>query len=75
MHIHTRLERLTSLLIAGQFNVDKVDLEFPVGLDTNQQGRTSSRSDNLVWEVNRLEDESKGSFLETVSGILFLGGG
>ena len=49
-----------------KLDIDKVDLEFPVGLDTDEQGRTSTSSDNLVGEVLRLENESEGTFLRVV---------
>jgi hypothetical protein len=52
------LMKLTSL-IAGQLDVHKVNLKFPIGLDTNKQGRTTSSGNDLVGEVDRLEDESE----------------
>lgn len=52
---------------SGELDIDKVDLELPVGLDTNEQGRTSSSGNDLVGEVLRLEDERKGTFLRAVA--------
>ena len=65
-----RLWLLLTLLgsVGGRkLDIDKVDLEFPVGLDTDEQGRTSTSSDNLVGEVLRLENESEGTFLRVVA--------
>lgn len=41
------------------FDVDKVNFELPLGLDTDKERRTTSGSDDFVGEVGGLEDESK----------------
>lgn len=51
-------------LVVWQLDVHKVHLKLSVGLDTDEQRGTSSSSDNLVWEVGRLEDESERAFLQ-----------
>jgi hypothetical protein len=59
------LGKLTLILLVGvsQLDIDKVDLELTVGLDTDEKRRTTTGGDNLVWEVDRLEDKGEGSFL------------
>ena len=57
-----QLTGLTDLLIrllAREFNVDKVDLKFLVGLDTDQERRTTTGGDGFVGVMLRLEDKGK----------------
>ena len=59
---------LTSL-INREFDIDKVNLEFSVGLDTNQERGTASSSDNFIGEVGGFEDESKRSLKLLDNGL------
>lgn len=45
---------------ATELDVDEVNLELLLGLDTDQKRRTTSSNDNLAREVDRLEDEREG---------------
>ena len=61
-----KIKKLTVITTFGgtsEFNINKIDLELLGGLDTNQERRTTTGSNNLVREVFALEDESKGTFL------------
>lgn len=63
MYVLGSRERLTLVGIGSrQFHVDKVNLELSVGLDTDQQRRSSSGGNDLVGEMTRLEDESERTF-------------
>lgn len=60
------LEELTQLnlvVLSCDLDVDKVHLELLVGLDTNEQGRSSSGHDDLSREVGALEAEGERSLL------------
>lgn len=60
------LSRLTSIFlirITAKFDIDKVDLEFLVRLDSDEDRRTTTSDDNFVGEVHRAEDESECTFL------------
>jgi hypothetical protein len=48
--------------LASKFNVNEIDFEFLVGLDSDQERRATSSGDDLVGEVDRLEDKGKRSF-------------
>lgn len=49
--------------IRTKFDIYKVDFEFLVRLYTNENWRTASATDDLIWEMDRLEDKSECSFL------------
>jgi hypothetical protein len=59
---------LLRVLGSGKLDIDEVDLELPVSLDTDQERRSSSSGNDLVREVLRLEDESEGPFLMAPHG-------
>jgi hypothetical protein len=59
---------LLRVLGSGKFDINEVDLELPVSLDTDQERRSSSSGNDLVREVLRLEDESEGPFLMAPHG-------
>ena len=59
---HGTSTRLTPL-VDRELDIDKVHLQLSVRLDTDEQGRSSSRGDNLVREVGRLEHERKRALL------------
>lgn len=50
--------------VGRDLDVDKVDLELLVRLDSDQQRRPSSGENNLAREVDRLESESERSLLQ-----------
>lgn len=52
-----------------ELDVNKVDLELLLGLDTDQKGRTSTSNDNLSGKVNRLENKGE-STLELLDDAL-----
>lgn len=45
----------------GELDVDKIDLELLLSLDTDQQRRTLSGGDNLVREMCRLDEKTVGT--------------
>lgn len=53
---------LTRISGIAEFNIHKVNLELLFSLDTNQERRTTTSSNNLIGEVRALEDESKRTF-------------
>lgn len=55
------LERVVGVSGTGKLDVDKVDLELLLGLDTNEDGGTTASDDDLVGVVDRLEDERERS--------------
>lgn len=55
----TAIHGLAITFWGGDFDVDKVHLEFLVRLHTDEERRTTSRRHNLTGEVSRLEDEGK----------------
>ena len=65
----TGLADLLIILLAREFNVDKVDLEFLVGLDTDQKRRTTAGGDGFVGVVLRLEDKGKGTLELLENGL------
>lgn len=54
--------QLLDILVGRELDVNKVDLELPVSLDTDQERRTTTTTYNLVWEMTRFENKSKGTF-------------
>jgi hypothetical protein len=64
---------LLTSLVNWKLDVNKVDLEFSVSLDTDKEWRTSSSSNNLVGEVGGFENESKRSFELLDDGLDELG--
>lgn len=47
----------------GELDVDEIDLELLLGLDSDKNGGSTAGDDDLVGEVDRLEDEGEGSLL------------
>lgn len=47
--------------MASKLNIDKINLQLLIGLDTDQEGGTTTSSDNFIGEVRRLEDEREGT--------------
>lgn len=47
----------------AKLDVDKVDLELLLRLDSDEDGGTAAGDDDLVGVVDRLEDKGKGSLL------------
>ena len=54
-----RLWFRASWLGGREFNIDEIDLELLFGLDTNEERRTATSSDDFVGVVGALEDECK----------------
>lgn len=48
-----------------EFDIDEIDLEFPLSLDTDEDRGTTTSDDDFIRVVNGFEDESEGSFLQT----------
>jgi hypothetical protein len=48
--------------MTSKLDVDEINLEFLIGLDTDQKGRTTASGNNLVGVMNRLENECKRTF-------------
>ena len=46
---------------ASKLDIDEVNLELLFGLDANQKGRTTTRGDDLVGVVRRLEHKCEGT--------------
>ena len=47
--------------MASEFNVNEVNFEFLIRLDTDQERRTAAGSDHFIRVVLRLEDKGKGT--------------
>lgn len=62
----TLLERLVGVGRTRELDVDKVNLELLLRLDTDQDRRTTTRDDNLIRVVDRLEDERERALLRIV---------
>lgn len=60
----TRIKRLFIIPNAGEFDINKVNLELLLSLDPNEQRRTTASSDNFVGEVDGLEDKGEGALLK-----------
>lgn len=58
---------LSSLVGRAELDVDKVNLELLLRLDSDEDGGSSAGDDNLVGVVDGLEDESEGSLLQDVA--------
>lgn len=50
---------------SSEFYVDEIDLELPLSLDTDENGGTTTSDNDLIGVVNRLENESESSLLQT----------
>lgn len=61
---------LTSLL--SHLDINKVDLQLPVRLDTDEHRGSTTGEDHLVREVGRLEDERERAFLVLSARNLFI---
>lgn len=62
-----RLDRLTSidrlvLALSSKLDINKVNLQLLLGLDTNQQRRTTTGGDDFIGVVGRFEDERERTF-------------
>lgn len=57
------LTQLNLVVLGRDLDVDEVHLELLVGLDTNEQGRSSSGHDDLSRKVGALEAEGERSLL------------
>ena len=55
----TGLDSLSIGIGTSKLDIHEIDLEFLVGLDTNQERRTTASSDNFIWEVDGLEDKGE----------------
>lgn len=55
----TSLDRLGIGIGTSKLDIHKIDLEFLVGLDTNEQRRTTASGDDFIGEVDGLEDEGE----------------
>lgn len=58
----TRLTGIQALLLAlgaGKLDIDEINLELLLGLDTDQERRTTAGSNNLIGVVGGLEDEGE----------------
>ena len=55
----TSIKTLTIAFRVGELDIDKVNLQLLLSLDTDQKGRTTTSSDNFVGVVRGLEDEGK----------------
>ena len=56
-----RLEARLGRRVTGKLDIDKVDLELLLRLDTDEKRRAATSGDDLVGEVNRFEHEGKGT--------------
>src|SRR6266404_2865958 len=57
----TGIDNLLIRLLASEFDIDEVDLEFLVCLDTNQERRTTASGDHFIGVMLRLEDKGEGT--------------
>lgn len=48
-----------------KLDIDKVNLELPLSLDSDEDRRSTASDDDLIGVVDRLEDESESSLLHT----------
>jgi hypothetical protein len=48
--------------LASKLDIDEINFELLVGLDTDQKRRPTPRSDDLVGEMGRLEHERERTF-------------
>lgn len=55
--------KLVHCLGRRDLDINEVDLELLLGLDADQERRTTSSCDDLIGIVNGLEDEREGTFL------------
>jgi hypothetical protein len=71
-HIFTNQRKLTTVdpgltaVLPSKLDINEVNLELLVRLNTNKERRTTARSDGFIGEMLGLEDERKGTlqFLE-----------
>lgn len=54
-----KLTGIELLILACEFDVDKVYLELFVGLDSDQQRRTATGCDDFIWVMGGFEDKCK----------------
>jgi len=66
---------LFSSLLAGEFHINKVDLELLFRLDTDQKRRTAASGDDLIRIMLRLEDKGEGTLELFEDGLDKLGEG
>jgi hypothetical protein len=64
-----RLRFRASRLGGREFDIDEIDLELLFGLDTNEEGRAATSSDDFVGVVDALEDECEGALIVGVSAV------
>ena len=69
----TGLDDLLISLLACKLNIDKINLEFLICLDANQERGTAAGGNDLVGIVLRLEDESEGTLELFENGFNKLG--
>jgi hypothetical protein len=55
----TSFRSLVVIILASKLNIDEINLQLLVGLDANQERRTTASRDNLVREVRGLENKSE----------------
>ena len=65
----TSIELLLSVWCATELDINEVNLELFVGLDTDEERRTTSGGDDFAGEVNRLEDQGKGALLVNIKRV------
>jgi hypothetical protein len=66
MNVLTSIDFGAFAVLTCEFNVHKIHFEFLVGFDADQERRTTTGSNHLIWEMDRFEDERKRAleFLE-----------
>lgn len=52
---------------SSEFDIDEIDLELSLGLDTDENGGTTTGDDDLIGVVNRLENEGESSLLRNAN--------
>lgn len=57
----TSIETLVFALGVSEFNIDEIDLELLLCLDTNQERRSTTSEDDFVGVMSGFEDEGKRS--------------
>lgn len=64
LSLTTLLGAIATVNGTAEFDVDKVDLELLLGLDTDEKRRTAAGDYDLSWVVNRLEHERESALLK-----------